>query len=286
MQYKEYQPSALLSQHVECYWEMQFMAEELNSPNEFLSPDCTFDILFTKTPFHIKSNQDKIWKPVFPGATFLGQKTSGVTFSVSQEVRILGIRFKPFAFANLIEQPLYLFNDQVLALDQLFNFKPNQKQQLLRIIEEKDSENQVQLVEALVFDLIKKSFKIDQSLRAQFNYILDRKGEVKVNHLLSEFGISKVTLRKHFIHKMGLAPKKVSRIWRINHFLNLQKEHADFNLTRLCLEAGFYDQAHFIKEFKYFFGISPKGFFSHDSKLMKVSQEAISKRFSNQYDPR
>ena len=262
------------------------MPDELESPFELLSPDCTFDILFTNDPFFVRSNKDKVWKSVFPGATFFGQKTTGVNFSVKKQHRIFGIRFKPFAFANLIKKPLYLFNDQMLTLDRLFELSLNEKKLIQQIITIEDSDKRVERIESLVFDLLKKSFNIDQSLRAQLNYIMDRKGEVKVNHLLSEFGVSKVTLRKHFIHKVGLPPKKVSRIWRINHFLQLQKENTDFNLTELCLEAGFYDQAHFIKEFKYFFGASPKGFFKQNSQLMKVSQETIYKRFSKQYDPR
>ena len=141
-------------------------------------------------------------------------------------------------------------------------------------------------MEDFVYQLLGKAFQIDQTFRAQLNYILDRKGLIKVNHLLSSFSISKVTLRNHFLDKMGLAPKKVSRIWRINYFLQLKKMKPQENLTQLCLEAGFYDQAHFIKEFRHFYGTNPKQFFRQESKLLKISQGIISRRFTNQYDPR
>jgi len=39
------------------------------------------------------------------------------------------------------------------------------------------------------------------------------------------------------------------------------------NLTSLAYENGYYDQAHFIKDFKEFTGISPKSFFSDNLKL-------------------
>ena len=126
---------------------------------------------------------------------------------------------------------------------------------------------------------------IDQNLRAQLNYILDRKGVLQVQELFTEFGVSKVTLHKHFINKVGLSPKKVSRIWRINHFLLLQNETSIQNLTQLGLASGFYDQAHCIREFRSFFKDCPRQFFKHPSHLLAISQQVISKRFNHQYDP-
>jgi AraC-like DNA-binding protein len=52
------------------------------------------------------------------------------------------------------------------------------------------------------------------------------------------------------------------------------------------LEVGYYDQAHCIKEFQSFFQQSPQQFFHRNSRLMNISQEIISRRFSNYYDPK
>ena len=286
MHYHEYQPPAYFSQHLECYWEMSLTPDELNSPFEALSPDCTFEILFASQPIFLRSSIEKTWKQAIPGATFIGQKTSSINFAVKEPTHVFGIRFKPFAFANLIKTPLFHLNDQVLPLHQLFDLSTSDHNAVQTIVQEKEAAQKIELAEGLVLRLLKKSFSIDQTFRAQLNYIMDRKGLVKINDLFSAFNTSKVTLRKHFIHKMGLPPKKVSRIWRMNYFLELQKTKSNCNLTELCLEAGFFDQAHFIKEFKSFFGTCPHRFFKQESQLIKISQATITKRFSHQYDPR
>ena len=279
-------PSNLLSQHIECYWDLQLAPGELDSPYEVLAPDCTFDIWFITEAVEISTITQLSSKKIESGVFFIGQKTTSFQLSVKQPTRIFGIRFKPFAFANLIQKPLFQFNDSIEHLGKIFKLTITEQHLLKFILQASSIAEKRNLSEEFMSYFLRSSFAIDQTFRAQLNYILDRKGLIKVNHLFTSFGISKVTLRNHFLSKMGLAPKKVSRIWRINYFLHLQQTEPHLKLTQLCLDAGFYDQAHFIKEFRYFYGISPRQFFQQDSQLLKVAQEIISRRFTNQYDPR
>lgn len=265
---------------------MCFQPGELNNRSGLFVPDCTFSFIFTDQPLRIKTHYDKTWKTIAPGAIFVGQRNSDISFLVKKAIRIYGVRFKPFAFATIIKTPIHLLNDQFLPLEKLFPINNSTQKQIQRIIKCEGLEEKTQLVNTLFLDLFEDSFFIDQTLREQLNYILDRKGLIQVKALFSEFGISKVTLRKHFINKVGLTPKKVSRIWRMNYFLQLKEKETEENLTSLCLASGFYDQAHFIKEFKSLLGRSPREFFQLNGQLLKISQEGISRRFTNQYDPR
>jgi AraC-like DNA-binding protein len=196
----------------------------------------------------------------------------------------VGIRFKPFAFANLVAFSPQI-NNKTLPLNQLFELKKEEQALIQDILGSESFDQKVQHCEKLVLQILGDNLDVDQMFRAQLNYILDRKGLIEVRELFSEFGISKVTLRKHFLEKMGLSPKIVSRIWRLNHFLELKRASDCDSLTYLALESGYYDQAHFIREFKSFFHDSPKRFFKQESKLLSISQDIIANRFSNHYDP-
>jgi AraC-like DNA-binding protein len=59
---------------------------------------------------------------------------------------------------------------------------------------------------------------------------------------------------------VGTSPKKFASIVRLKHVIH--QYNPDHSLTELAYEAGFYDQAHFIKEFKLFTGATPEKFFS------------------------
>lgn len=285
MLYQEYLPTKAFSRHVECFWELEFAPEDLQGQFELLSPDCTYDMIFSEEPFTFRPVHEKHWRHIPVGAAFMGQRTNCIHYGVSKPVRIFGIRFKPFAFWNLISVPLFKLNDNAFALGEIFDLNQVSHKLIKKIIREPEVTNKIHWAEKLLLNLANENLSVDPVLRDQVNFILDRKGMIRVNEMYERFGISKVGLRNNFIKKIGLTPKQISRIWRLNYFLYLQQHASGQNLTQLGLDAGFYDQAHFIKEFKAFFHCSPLQFFRQEPHLLRISRETISKRLFNAYDP-
>ncbi len=286
MDYSEFQPKASFSRHIECFWRLTLQPKEVNQQYELLAPDCSFDIIFSEDPVQFLSVHSVEKQNLPAGAVFVGQKTSGTYFSITQPQEIFGIRFKPFAFAHLFPIPPNQLTNKVLPLERVFSLNKVGRGLIQSILKARDNQAKITLAEQLILTLFDELFYIDQTFRAQLNYIMNRKGILKIQDLFTEFGVSKVTLHKHFLAKMGLTPKQVSRIWRFNHFLQLQQQANQKNLTTLALEAGYYDQAHFIHEFKVFFRHCPRHIFQKESQLLRISQGIIDRRFSNVYDPR
>jgi YesN/AraC family two-component response regulator len=86
------------------------------------------------------------------------------------------------------------------------------------------------------------------------------KGNIRIKELTEQLCISQSSLEKKFRQAVGASPKKFASIVRLKNVL----QHYDTtkSLTELGYQAGFYDQAHFIKEFKTFTGDTPEKFFS------------------------
>ncbi|MDF1697605.1 MAG: helix-turn-helix domain-containing protein [Saprospiraceae bacterium] len=285
MRYTELLPDEIFSRHIECFWQMEL--SELNNLKytELLVPTCTFNIVFIDSPCYFRIKKNQKWKITKPGAYFLGQHNSCIQLRSSQPLQITGVRFKPFAFARIIDTPIFKLTDELTPLEELFDTS-SLSPLITQITTAKNKDIQFHLLNELMFSLFEKSLSIDEILRAQLNYILDRKGVLQISELFTEFKVSKVTLRNHFVNKVGLTPKKVSQIWRMNHFFQIKEDNPLQNLTSLCLDAGFYDQAHFIKEFKLLFGLTPRKFCLQNDHLVKIAHQNISRRFTNQYDPR
>ena len=286
MKYSEAYPDNIFSHHVESFWQLCSSQDHFVHPLELLLPTCTFNIVFTQKPCFIKDQGSSAWTLLQPGATFIGQASNCLYIKSKNPISIKGIRFKPFAFANIINAPIFQLNDAFLPLTEIFNIDASKASLIKDIIDETQEAIQLDLINELLNDLVITEMSVDEQLRAQLNFIMDRHGSLRISEILEEFSTSKVTLRKHFINKVGLTPKKVAQIWRMNRVLQLREEFPTMNLTEHCLNAGFYDQAHFCKDFKLLFGLSPKKFFSENSNLIKIANHNISKRFSNQYDPR
>jgi len=79
-----------------------------------------------------------------------------------------------------------------------------------------------------------------------------------VSALAEKAGLSQRQLSRKFNHCLGLSTKEYINIHRfINSLANLKK-HPDSNLTDIAYASGYYDQAHFIHDYKAFAGLTPK----------------------------
>jgi hypothetical protein len=65
----------------------------------------------------------------------------------------------------------------------------------------------------------------------------------------------------------GVSPKQLSKIIRLQATLKMIADDNFSSLTSVAYSGNYYDQAHFIKDFKEFTGVSPKEFYSENLKL-------------------
>lgn len=94
------------------------------------------------------------------------------------------------------------------------------------------------------------------------NRIVAAPDSVTMSSLSDEIGYS----QKHFIHlfkhHVGVAPKSFMRIMRFNKTLTEINATQEIDWTALALDCGYYDQSHFISDFKKFSGYTPEEYAS------------------------
>lgn len=90
-----------------------------------------------------------------------------------------------------------------------------------------------------------------------------RKGNLNLSEMLSYLPISERQLERKFDQYIGVPPKKLSGIFRINHYLKLLRNpDKTHSALQAAIEAGFYDQAHLNNQFKVLTGTSPLKYLS------------------------
>jgi AraC-like DNA-binding protein len=88
--------------------------------------------------------------------------------------------------------------------------------------------------------------------------IYQTKGTIRIKELNERLFISQSPFEKRFRKLVGATPKKFASIVRFNAVLdNLSNTKS---LTDICYENNFFDQAHFIKDFKQYTGDTPENF--------------------------
>ena len=122
---------------------------------------------------------------------------------------------------------------------------------------------QFELVEIYLLKLF-KDVNIDTDLQKFENHI---SSELLQKRALKKFNQSLSISQKSFIQKFKkhyiLTPNQYVKLRQVNYAINLLNNSKLGELTQVGLEAGFYDQSHFIKVFKKFCGVTPKQFISN-----------------------
>lgn len=109
--------------------------------------------------------------------------------------------------------------------------------------------------EQILYKRIEKQV-VSNSLLLATNVISDSHGQVQVKEVALQSGYSERQLNRLFITQVGMNIKNYARLTRFNYVLrHIQTSPCFF--AALSQEAGYFDQAHFDKDFKSISGVSP-----------------------------
>ncbi|MFP2956402.1 helix-turn-helix domain-containing protein [Myxococcus sp. 1LA] len=116
---------------------------------------------------------------------------------------------------------------------------------------------------AILESAIAERLALTGGRRARAQLALDaaeRLTSANVNAVAVDIGVSERHLRRVFRETVGVSPKAFAKLVRFHRALRaaLEDEHA--NWASIAAEAGYYDQAHLIAEFRAFTGVTPQGF--------------------------
>jgi AraC-like DNA-binding protein len=190
--------------------------------------------------------------------------TSGVTglrdsyrpFKNSPNIGTLLVFFKETGAVVFFKQPVHELFRESISRD---NFILRSELLILeeQINEAKTDMEKINVVEQFLISRMNNTIPDDLVLSA-LALIHKSKGDIRIKELMKELHISQSPLEKRFRQVVGASPKKFASIVRLKHAI--QNYDPQNSLTDLGYEAGFYDQAHFIKEFKHFTGENPENF--------------------------
>lgn len=97
---------------------------------------------------------------------------------------------------------------------------------------------------------------IDGLVRAFWSH----KGQSRVSTVCRELGVTERRLERMFATGLGVSPKQFARLARFLHACHLMRHRRTTTLAQMAQDAGYYDQAHCIAEFKAFAGMTPRAF--------------------------
>ena len=226
---------------------------------ERLLPDgsCNLIIELGDYPQFLYDNDELGKKRTCKHAWLSGMQSGFITISSGVQTAMMIISFKPFGLYPLTQVPINEFNDQVVDADLVFGAGViSEFRELLMAapdalskigVAERWLRNRMTEPERLQFEVVR--FAVDQ--------IGVNPTRIALTNLVQRVGYSHQQLIKIFKKHAGLTPKKYQRVARFNRVLSDLQQTRDIDWQQVSYDCGFFDQAHFIKEFRHFSGLSP-----------------------------
>lgn len=167
---------------------------------------------------------------------------------------LLLIQLSPYGLYQITRQSQVEFTDKRLFLadiDYELFMLLNQA-----FIMSKDVMELVNACDRILYRRMEKCAVSDALLLAA-TIISDTRGQIKVKEVARQAYYSERHLNRLFLTQIGVSIKNYARLTRFNHVLkHIQKPPCIF--AALSQQAGYFDQAHFDKDFKAISGVSPQ----------------------------
>lgn len=177
-------------------------------------------------------------------------------FRNSANIGTVLVYFSEIGFTHFAMHPANELFNLSLSLDQVFD-KSRISEVEDKLCTATTDKQRIKIVEQFLLSQL-RHFETDKQVVEAVRLIYQSKGSIRIKELNEKLFISQSPFEKRFRKLVGTTPKKFASIVRFNTVLdNLNKTKS---LTEICYENGFFDQAHFIKDFKQFTGDTPDNF--------------------------
>jgi AraC-like DNA-binding protein len=250
-----YLPRPPLSELVECFW--AWSGYPAMAARERILPAGTLDlsIHLDGKRFRIYPNEDSSRPELHSGAILSGARAGSSFLGTSEGARLIGVHFKPGGARRFFDVPAGELEEKHVAIEALWGRNAGVLHEQLS--EARSMECAFALLEQFLIQCLRSSdddLLLRHALRAFDDPLLE-----SVAAVCAEVGCSRKELLTLFRDRVGLAPKAYWRVRRFQAALNgLTRERA--RGAELAATLGYFDQAHFNREFRFFTGMSPTSY--------------------------
>ncbi|WP_422105653.1 AraC family transcriptional regulator [Winogradskyella sp.] len=253
MKFQYYKPAIHLQHFIAYYWTLTEEESDQQVGNYRFVPDGMVDWVFhLGIPWQCNFSNIKSHTTT-PRFHVFGQIKNYVDLDISRgDLNVFGVKFYPWMANQICSADMHYLTDNSIGLDDLGLLGIKMLSE--KIIGSKTLEGRIRTIENY-FSNVMSDFNSDH-----LGMVFKSFEHLPSDLALHKLNVSKRRLEQRFKNEIGLSPNHYNKIMRINRVILDLKTGASRLLTQLALNHGFYDQSHFVKDFKQFTGYSPKRF--------------------------
>lgn len=255
MRYHKYPPPPALAAFVRCFWIMEGNGGNGDpSLYRLFASSCPELVVqyrnrFTDFDRHGQSS-------LSPLVHLYGQTQEYRETMVAGEYGIAGAYLYPYAVKALTGMPASEMSNRVMDM--------GSNDVAARMSEAGNDQARIKVFSDYLLSAFRSAAEPDKGLQACIWQLIHTKGATDIGSMADMLFVSGRQLERRFQQGLGLSPKLCSRIIRFQSTLHVQEREPGKRLTDIAYESGYFDQSHFIREFREFSGFSPKDYFMED----------------------
>jgi AraC-like DNA-binding protein len=237
MAYREFGPGKNLQKYIDSYW---YSANENYDDIKLpVLPDGCMDIVFPLSG----NNQPFV----------VGTMTKAETVSIRPKQRMFGIRFRPAIAPSFLKVPAIELRDTIVSLESL-----NKKMvgEMGELNSKQQAKNYIEFFDKKIAKVL-HDIDIDERVLYAVDLVAKRQGNVSLDKVAQEAGISLRHIERLFKYHVGISPKRFARIIRFYQSHVALSKSGVLSLATTAYQYGYADQVHFNKDYKIFTGVNP-----------------------------
>ncbi len=261
MNIQYFKPTGILSNFIKYYWLLE--TDNLDGIiSERVIPTGNIELMFHyKKSFLVKHNNSSLTIPQ-PQSFISGIDSSYADVFTRGESGMIAVTFYPLGACNFFAFPLHEIENRNVDLGCIC--KSEIKSMEERLGENYQTQERIRIVEEFLYNRLSLIENQDIAiLKEALHFINQSRGQINASNLSGRLSVTTKSLERKFGAYMGKSPKQFIKIVRFQHIINNFSKEEKSQLTRVAYDSGYFDQAHFIKDFKSFTGYAPKEFFTN-----------------------
>jgi AraC-like DNA-binding protein len=253
MKYHEYAAHSILQDIVKCFWILE--ADHASESIQEVVPDGCVELIFNfGRPYELLTPTKSYTLPI---ASVVGFQNTTLQFRVKGTVKVVAARLFAWGAVAILGEDIRRFTHEVRAAgagwDKLIQNLESQVRQ------EQYPEAATTLQEYFIESALLRTYPL-KHIQAAAKLLHYTKGQHRIDELADYCHMSVRQLERGFQQVVGISPKALARTLRFDRAKTRLMFDPDADLTRLAQDCGYFDQAHFIKDFRSFAGKTPTEF--------------------------
>jgi AraC-like DNA-binding protein len=259
MHFQIISPSGILARYIQHYWMLEAGDNE-QVATERVIPTGNIEWMFHyRNPFLVKSSSHETHIQQRGFASGINNSYSDV--STRGAAGVIAISFYPDGACQFLQMPLSLLGNSSVSLNDLLGSKTREIEE--KIVLANGLAERIRIIESFLLSIYRPVVSHDSRLISDaVRIIKNAKGQIPSGKLSEILSFSQKSIERKFSEKVGTSPKQFCRIVRFQHVVKGLWVGNTGELTSLAYNNGYFDQSHFIRDFKAISGYTPGEFLS------------------------